>query len=232
MDEVLLAVASKSYLPGYKPPPAASGFAPSATSPSLVADPTFSTPKGPYSPRGAYNGGPQQGRKRSFNQAQDGRFDGQNGRGDRPKFMRRGDGGRGGHGRGGMNGGFQPPNLPLLSMSPPASMPDFMRGLPGMAPFDPSDPLALMLSMQAMGLPGMPQLPLSTSPNIPAGNSQKGNGFQGKSKIDTPCRDYETKGFCTRGMSCPFSHGNDRILIPSPQDGMCNNRGYQKGANL
>ena len=219
MDEVLLAVVNKSYLPGYKPPPVATTFAPSATSSSFTTDATFSTPRGQYSPRATFNGGSQQGRKRSFNQAQDGSFDRQNGRGDRPKFMRRGDGGRGGHGRGGMNGGFQPANLPPLSMSPAAAMPDFMRGLPGMPPFDPSDPLALMLSMQAMGLPGMPQLPLSTPPNSQGGGF-KGNGFQGKSKIDSPCRDYETKGYCTRGTTCPFSHGNDRILIPSPQDGI------------
>ena len=228
MDEVLLAVVNKSYLPGYKPPPPASNFASSAASPSLVTDATFSAPRGPYSPRGSFNGGPQQGRKRSFNQAQDGRFDGQNGRGDRPKFMRRGDGGRGGHGRGGMNGSFQPANLPPLSMSPPAPMPDFMRGLSGMPPFDPSDPLALMLSMQAMGLPGLSQLPLSTSSNSQAGTTYKSNGFQGKPKIDSPCRDYESKGYCTRGTSCPFSHGNDRILLPSPQDGMSSDPRYTR----
>ena len=221
MDEVLRAVINKSYLPGYKPPAAAvPTFTPSTTSPNLTTDAAFSTSRGPYNPGATFNRGSQQGRKRSFNQAQDGSFDRQNGRGDRPKFMRRGDGGRGGHGKGGMNGGFQPANLPPLSMPPPASMPEFMRGLPGMPPFDTSDPMALMLSMQqAMGLPGMPQLPVSTSPN-PQGGAFKGNGFQGKSKIDSPCRDYETKGFCARGTNCPFSHGNDRILIPSPQDGI------------
>jgi RNA-binding protein 26 len=30
-----------------------------------------------------------------------------------------------------------------------------------------------------------------------------------------PCRDYETKGFCSRGNKCQYDHGNGSVFVPS-----------------
>jgi flagellar biosynthesis GTPase FlhF len=62
-----------------------------------------------------------------------------------------------------------------------------------MPQLDPNNPMAAMLAMQqALGLfPGLPN----------------GNG------VAQRCRDYDTKGFCTAGASCPHEHGNDPVLL-------------------
>lgn len=66
--------------------------------------------------------------------------------------------------------------------------------IPGMPPIDPNNPMATLLAMQqALGLlPGMPN-----------------GGSTGQR-----CRDYDTKGFCAAGVSCPYEHGNDPVVIP------------------
>lgn len=73
-------------------------------------------------------------------------------------------------------------------------MPQMPTSLPGMPPIDPNNPMAALLAMQqALGLfPGLP------------------NGNQTAQR----CRDYDTKGFCAAGVSCPYEHGNDPVVIP------------------
>ncbi|OLL23222.1 putative RNA-binding protein [Neolecta irregularis DAH-3] len=39
-----------------------------------------------------------------------------------------------------------------------------------------------------------------------------GNGMQQPQRTGK-CRDYEEKGFCMRGDTCPFDHGTDRIIV-------------------
>lgn len=142
---------------------------------------------------------PFQSRKRGFEDegAPDGRiqaFDG----GDRPvKQMRRG--GRGGFdsGRGGhfAQAQVQQPWQPTQAMQMPQMLQ--MPQMPGMPPFDPSDPMSMMAAMQqAMGMSNMaPQPPV-------------------QKKAGRRCRDYDTKGFCARGASCIYEHGDDAYIMP------------------
>lgn len=72
------------------------------------------------------------------------------------------------------------------------AMPQLPAGMPQ---FDPNNPMAAFLAMQqAMGL--MPGMPNGTSPS------------------GRRCKDYDTKGFCAAGGSCPYEHGNDPFVIP------------------
>lgn len=76
---------------------------------------------------------------------------------------------------------------------------------PGMPPFDSNNPLASFIAMQQiMGLlppdfPGVPA-PLATDRS----NSQY--------RFAQRCRDYDNKGYCARGVDCPFEHGNDFMV--------------------
>lgn len=75
---------------------------------------------------------------------------------------------------------------------------------PGMPPFDPGNPLAsLHVMYQAMGMipPGFP-----APPGAPSFANGSGSGHN-------RCRDYDTKGFCTRGASCPYEHGEDPHVV-------------------
>ena len=141
------------------------------------------------------------------------------------KSMRRGEmsNGRGGPFQGRPDRDFQDsttmPGIPLPSSA----------GFPGISipsagiPFDPNDPIGAMLAMQAMGFPPLPGMP-NLAQLSPTGFSQveghdfSGSSTNGKSKIRSRCRDYDTKGFCTRGNSCPFEHGN-HIVVPAQQEG-------------
>lgn len=83
---------------------------------------------------------------------------------------------------------FQHPNEPQIPTPPP-----------GMPPFDPNNPMASFLAMQqAMSMmQGLPTAPL------------------GQGQASPRCRDYDTKGFCSRGASCPYEHGGDPFVVPT-----------------
>ncbi len=224
-------------MPGYVPPPSA-GF--SAPGFDIARGPTGG-PYGQLGARGGFNGNANQSRKRSYNDRQ-GDGDGSDshyGRGDRStKQVRRG--GRGGRGdnssgradyfggRGGRGGGLQEQNFPMggipgLAQSPPISFPGMPPPPPGF-PFDPNDPMGAIMAMQAMGfppLPGMPPFPQAGSPTglqQPGGQRSPGADVPAARKIRERCRDYDTKGFCTRGSACPYEHGMDHIVVPAQQD--------------
>ncbi|KAK6002180.1 hypothetical protein QM012_001818 [Aureobasidium pullulans] len=135
-------------------------------------------------------------RKRDFNDSN--AFDGhaQGYQQDRPmKQMRRG-------GRGGQRGGF----MGQMSGAP--------QSLP---PFDPNNPMAALMAMQqAMGLPGMPGMPGMPQMPFPASPGAFGNAAQSP-RSGQRCHDYDTKGFCALGASCPHEHGNDPVLVPQQQ---------------
>ncbi|KAG8667258.1 hypothetical protein FPOAC2_12416 [Fusarium poae] len=102
-------------------------------------------------------------------------------------------GGRGGRGddmRGGHAGGFMHNLPPRPDMS-----------------FDPKA-MEAFLQMGSMGLPypGMPNFP------------QQGFGGKSQSRKRGRCRDFDTKGFCSRGSTCPYDHGNESIFMPSGND--------------
>ena len=118
--------------------------------------------------------------------------------------------GRGGFENFNGRGGFQ--GRPSSIGMPPQGFPN-MPGMPspppGMPPLDPNNPMAAMLAMQAMGfpVPGMPGVPQASSP----GGRPPSQGMRTKKER---CRDYDQKGFCARGNTCMFEHGQDSIYVP------------------
>jgi RNA-binding protein 26 len=184
----------------------------------------------PAAPRGPQNGS----RKRSYNDRGDNDF--QEGResqsgadihGRNFKQSRRGNIGRGGQfdGRGNGRGGWQnqqssPMGIPGMPVTGFSNMPPMPSPPPGMPPIDPNNPMAALLAMQAMGfpVPGVPGFTPQGSP--PIGQSRSpAPGFNPTPKRSDRCRDYDTKGFCARGDSCRFEHGNDPVYVP-PTDGL------------
>ncbi|KAH7238850.1 hypothetical protein BKA59DRAFT_424233 [Fusarium tricinctum] len=135
---------------------------------------------------------PNGSRKRGFydldeHDNQDG-FDFFNRDGRAQKQPRRG--GRGGRGddvRGGRSGGLMH-NLP--------QRPDM--------PFDPQ----VMEAFLQMGSMGMPYPGISNFPQ------QSFGGGRNQARKRGRCRDFDTKGFCSRGSTCPYDHGNESIFVP------------------
>lgn len=69
-----------------------------------------------------------------------------------------------------------------------------------MAPsFDPQKPMPMDMFM-GMGMP-MP----GGLPSLPAPVSSRG----GRSRRRGRCRDFDNKGYCSRGTTCPYDHGNE-----------------------
>lgn len=212
-------------MPGHVPPKGASaGSLPfTATSPIAGVFPQDASKSGAY-------GGSQPPRKRPYSdKSEDGGVgDPHYGRGDRQmKQMRRG-GSRSGRGdsfgvrpgRGGHQLSGSSPGVVAGSTMP---FPNLAIPPPGL-PFDPNDPIAAMMTIQAMGLPPFPSIPPlpGSLPNldqfIPQALSSPRN-----TKTNARCRDYDNKGYCTRGNSCPYEHGSDHMVV-SGQDGKGNTR--------
>ena len=226
VEEVFLAIHTKSYLPGYVHPRSFSNGSPTVAAPSTSVG-AFGSSPGQVGQGG--QGGFQETRKRTYHDRQedgDG-SDPHYARGDRQmKQMRRGvRGGRADiYGSRGGRGGFQANGYSFQnSGSPPIT-----QSFPGMPlppqglPFDPNDPMAAIMAMQAMGLPplpGVPSLPQSSSPN---GHPQFGvqSSPVSRNVRRERCRDYDTQGYCARGDACPYEHGTDRLIVPG-QDGLC-----------
>ncbi|POR39333.1 Putative RNA-binding protein [Tolypocladium paradoxum] len=102
-------------------------------------------------------------------------------------------------GRRGMddNRGFPGMNMP----APLPAMP------PAMPQFDPNNPMEAIMQMQAMGMP------------FPAMSNYPQQGFGGRNQRNQPrrrgrCRDFDTKGYCFRGSTCLYDHGNESIYVP------------------
>ncbi|KAK3669782.1 hypothetical protein LTR78_010355 [Recurvomyces mirabilis] len=118
--------------------------------------------------------------------------------------------------------GSKPSSLSRLKISPPSYAPSFNQTRPsmhlpplptpppGMPPFDLSNPMASFLAMQqTMGMfLGMPD----------GGFFERAGGISATPE-DRQCHDYHTKGFCTRGTSCPYEHGGNAVFIADRNDG-------------
>jgi RNA-binding protein 26 len=139
---------------------------------------------------------------RVFKQPRRGGVGGNMGRGNYDNF----------NGRGGFQG--RPPSAGMPSQGFP-NMPGLPSPPPGMPPLDPNNPMAAMLAMQAMGfpVPGMPGFPQASSPGT------RGPPTQGMQPKKQRCRDYDQKGFCARGNTCMFEHGQDSIYVPPGSTG-------------
>ncbi|GAB1737329.1 hypothetical protein NU219Hw_g1254t1 [Hortaea werneckii] len=94
---------------------------------------------------------------------------------------------------------YIPPQNQMLQQ-PPIPGP-----LPGMQPFDPNDPMGSIIAMgQLMGLP-LPPFPSDQNLPIQAASGQR-------------CRDYDIKGFCSGGVSCPYKLGESPYVVPQLSD--------------
>lgn len=229
--DVFEAIHYKSYIPGYVPPRRPSApFAP-PTGPSISVPAYGSLGVGIGPPVGAPSGpGLQNGsRKRSYNDRGEGdaQFQGGDMNGRSFKQPRRGGPGMGRGGfesfNPGVGRGGRPPPMALQNMPQYPNMPGpgrsgpqgfdpnmAMAGMPspppGLPPLDPNNPLAAILAMQAMGVP-IPNLP-----GFPPGGSPVNGGFP---RPKNPrCIDYDQKGFCAKGNTCQFEHGEHSIWVP------------------
>ncbi|KAH7328005.1 hypothetical protein B0I35DRAFT_416308 [Stachybotrys elegans] len=78
---------------------------------------------------------------------------------------------------------------------------DFPMGNIPMPQFDPNNPMEAIMQMQALaGLAKFPQ-------------SQQWGRNQPRRRAR--CRDFDTKGFCSRGSTCMFDHGAESVFMPS-----------------
>lgn len=185
VEQVFDAIATKSYDPS-QPPVKLTAVAPSQAHRGQIAQHGDSRKRAFEDDENAYGG------------------QGQSFHGDRPmKQARRG--GRGGAGgfeqRGGRqqyNGGPFPPQMPQMPGMPPMNFDPNMM--------DPNDPVGSFMALQqAMGVM-MPQgMPTFAMPGAPPPTNGNRSGRR--------CRDYDTKGFCARGGSCNFEHGDDPYIV-------------------
>ncbi|KAI9830912.1 MAG: hypothetical protein M1819_005294 [Sarea resinae] len=230
VDDIFNVINTKSYLPGQSAP----NFPPSAS-------PPFNPPSGPANVpygqptkvdgNGLSLGRSDQSRKRSYNdheQSEPGDpHYGRSAGGERSfKQMRRG-GTRGGRADRVSRQGFQNQDVamggvPGLPRSPSVAFPG-MPPLPPGFPFDPNDPMGAIMAMQAMGfppLPGMPPFPQAGSPTdfVPTGQRPPGADVPPANKINERCKDYDQKGYCALGSTCPYEHGTDHIIVPGQSD--------------
>ena len=124
-------------------------------------------------------------------------------------------------GRGGYSLSMTSPNA---SQGPPPNLPNFPIPPPSL-PFDPSNSLATMMTLQAMGLPAFPPIPplpqaiSSTDSSDLTAQPPPFPGLSPERTINPRCRDYDTRGYCTMGDSCPFEHGQDRMVVPAQEGG-------------
>lgn len=126
--------------------------------------------------------------------------------------------GRGGYGS--YNG--PPPNGPSANY-PSAGYGGSFPGYDPNQPFAPQQPidansiieniqrlqeLGARMGIQMPGAPGAAPLPKPVYSGLTASTGTS-------KRRREPCRDYETKGFCSRGNSCQFEHGNASGFVPS-----------------
>ena len=147
--------------------------------------------------------------KRSYNDADLGAgkdaYIGRNAGGDRAIKQPRRGGMRGRGDHSGMRGGRQ-----NHMQTPPLSFP----GMPSPFAFDPNDPMSAIMAMQAMGMPPLPGLP--PFPSMPFSN---GSGPTPAAPRRERCKDYDERGVCALGNTCPYEHGTDHIVVPGQGDG-------------
>ena len=194
VNELFTAIDTKSYDPSRPAPrsPLKSGLTDTANKSSTKHD----------APRRQVNGS----RKRGYHDWD--RETGQDGSGasfeygNRPQKQPR----RGGRGGGDRRGPNTPIGAPRFGVSGLSSN-EQQQALLQMPPFDPNDPVAAFMAMQQM----MSMMPGGMAALAGALPSQP-DGRLGRSRNNQRCIDYDTKGFCARGATCPYEHGNEQAF--------------------
>lgn len=75
-------------------------------------------------------------------------------------------------------------------------------------PFDPQNPNPV--PMEAFMPPGMPM------PGMPSHLPTPVGVRGGRQRRNRRCRDFDTKGFCSRGVACPYEHGREAAPFIPP----------------
>ncbi|KAL7627278.1 hypothetical protein AAE478_001467 [Parahypoxylon ruwenzoriense] len=223
-DDVFQAVKYRSYLPGA--PPAPPIIRQTLPPPSAAAAPVPEyKPRLPFGPVAtAPVFGPGGSRKRTYNDRDDNDVDIiLNGRapyhGAQPyKQPRRGGGfpQRGGRfddpygprAHRGYHNPYQTPSGPShFGPLPPPPFEPSQHG-PSMPAIDPSSILENIQRLQQLGIP-IPEVPDLPKPVY--------SGFAGSTsrRKKQRCRDYDMKGYCSRGSNCMFEHGSESVYVPS-----------------
>ncbi len=233
-DDVFQAVKYKSYLPGAPPAPAVFRHPPPQVPTQLPHQPDNQyQPQAPFPQNSVFPPfGPVESRKRAYNDRDDDDIAITLDRRDpyyptQPyKQARRGGrdfaarGGRfdDGYGMRGPRGGhsYQPPPGPIAGQfGQQPSYPPYPHAQ-SLPPIDPNSILEGIQRLQQLGIP-IPQpsdlpRPVYSGSAIPPPRRRKGR-----------CRDYDTKGYCSRGSRCVFEHGSESVYMPSfglsPADG-------------
>ncbi|KAI1474021.1 hypothetical protein F4774DRAFT_402164 [Daldinia eschscholtzii] len=228
-DDVFQAVKYRSYLPGAPPAPPSNRQA--LTAPPIAATgpllPSY-PPHMPYNATPTAPAFPQNGsRKRTYNDRDDndvdiiltnqgsypgaqpykqprrgGSFSQRGGRFDEPYKPRDQNGFSGAYPAPSRSNGRSGPPLPPSfhpsahdqAMPPPINLDNLMENLQRMNQLDVPIPQ----------LPDLPKPVYSGSVPPPRRRRQK-------------CRDYETRGYCSRGSNCKFEHGSDSLMMPPLQ---------------
>ncbi|KAI5862006.1 hypothetical protein GGS23DRAFT_574126 [Durotheca rogersii] len=226
-DDVFQAVKFRSYLPGAPPaPPIVRQTVPPPSMPTATSVPSSEyKPRLPFGPAAMASPiGQGASRKRAFHDRDDGDVDIiLNGRGpvtgpQSYKQLRRG----GGYSQRG--GRFDDPYGPRAQRGYPnpyqmPSGPSNFGPLPPL-PFEPSqhgqnmppiDANSILENMQRLQQLG---IPIPDVPNLP---KPVYSGFAPPSsrRRKQRCRDYDTKGYCSRGSNCMFEHGSESLFVPS-----------------
>lgn len=223
-DDVFQVVKYKSYLPGAPPaPPVIRQPIPQA---HTQVPPQFDTqyqPQAPFVQAAAFSPfGPATTRKRAYNDHDDNDVNfildsrdsylptqpyKQARRGGRDFAPRGGrfDDGYGTRGPRGEPNPYPAPG-PMGQFGQPPSYPPFAHGQ-NLPPVDPNSILENIQRLQQLGIP-IPQAselprPVYSGPAMP----------QPRRK-NRRCRDYDTKGYCSRGSRCMFEHGSESVYLP------------------
>jgi RNA-binding protein 26 len=77
-------------------------------------------------------------------------------------------------------------------------------------PFDPENPMAALMQMN-MNMQMMQE-------NWPQFSQMAQGGVRGGRKKNRRCRDFDTKGYCSRGASCKYEHGYGGGFMPPVGD--------------
>lgn len=135
-------------------------------------------------------------KKRGFNDGGDGDapHDGPKGRLSKRAMKQARRGGRGG--RGDEQNGHHETGMP-------PGMPGLAGPFPNFGSFDPKAAMDAIMAMNPMAASAQPGFPVQPPP---------GRRMQ-------RCRDYDTKGYCARGNSCNFQHGEFNMFMPPAQAG-------------
>ncbi|PHH90533.1 hypothetical protein CDD83_3375 [Cordyceps sp. RAO-2017] len=170
-------------------------YVPGAPPPPPASGEPSTRPGGPQPAHADATGAQLGSKKRPFADRGDAAEAGEHDQADQRSYKQPRRGGRRGmdDGRGARAPGFRSATMPSLPL--------------GMPHFDPNNPMEAIMQMQAMGIPfaGLPNLPQPALGPRPPRNQAKWKGR---------CRDFDTKGYCSRGSTCMYDHGNESIYVP------------------